>query len=299
MFRFITHRPLWVNMLVGMLLALGAFFLLLYSLKYITGHGKAATVPMVKGKSLPEAQKILINAGFRPEVQDSVYVDSIKPHTVLKQFPEADEVVKANRIIYLIITRAVPPEIQMPNLIGYSFRSAEMILKNMGLKLGDTLFRPDFAKNSVLEQLYNGQPISPGSKIRKGSVISLVLGDGVGERQFVVPDIIGLTFCEAKEKLKEQGIIVGAIVADPGVTDTCNAYIYRQNPEQTDDENRLQYMRSGQTMDMWLQQNKVSKDSLRKAELKAMMEEQEAERKKKSPSVRDKDKKEKTNNSNH
>lgn len=264
MFKFITHRPLWVNILVGIVLALALFFIFLLSLDWITGHGKSATVPSVAGKNYEEAIAILKKAGFDAEVQDSIYVDTTKPMTVIKQFPDADEIVKSNRTVLLIVSRAIPPEMEMPNLLGYSFRNAEMILKNMDLKIGDTTFKPDFAKNAVLQQLYKGAPIVPGTKIRKGSVISLVLGDGVGEKDYAVPVITGMQFGEARALLEEYGILIGAIVADANVTDTASSYIYRQNPERFDEEKRIQHIRSGQTMDVWLQTNKPEKDSLDK-----------------------------------
>jgi beta-lactam-binding protein with PASTA domain len=264
MFKFITKRPLWVNILAGIILALALFFLFLLSLNWITGHGKSATVPSVSGKNYEEAIKILKKAGFDAEIQDSIYVDTAKPMTVIKQFPDADEIVKSNRTILLIISRAIPPEMEMPNLVGYSFRNAEMILKNLDLKIGDTTFKADFAKNAVLEQLYKGAPIAPGTKIRKGSTISLVLGDGVGEKDFAVPVITGMKFGEAKALLEEYGILIGAIVADADVTDTLNSYIFWQNPERFDDEKRLQHIRSGQTMDVKLQISKPVRDSLDK-----------------------------------
>lgn len=259
MFKFITHRPLWVNILVGLVLAMAIFFLFLSSLKCLTGHGRAATVPSVAGKNYEEAKKMLKKAGFRVEIQDSLYVDTMKPMTVIKQIPDADEMVKRNRTVYLVISRAVPPIVEMPNLVGYSFRNAEMVLKNMDLKIGDTTFKPDFAKNAVLEQLFHGSPISPGTKLRKGSVISLVLGDGVGNREFTVPVITGMQFCDVKEKLEASGIVIGAIVLDADVTDTCSAWIYRQNPERFDDEKKINHIRTGQTIDVWLQLDKPAK----------------------------------------
>lgn len=264
MLKQLTNRPLWVNILAGVVLAAALFFLFLYSLKWLTGHGKAATVPFVAGKSYDEANAILKKAGFSVEIQDSIYVDTAGAMTVLKQIPDGDEVVKSNRTIYLVVSRAVPPVMEMPNLVGYSFRNAEMVLKNMDLKIGDTTFKPDFARNAVLEQWYNGAPIAPGTPIRKGSVVSLVLGDGVGKREFVVPDITGMTFCDAKQLLEQNGIIMGAIITDAGVEDTCSAYIYRQNPERFDEEKRFQRIRSGQTMDVWLQLNKPARDTTEK-----------------------------------
>lgn len=261
--KFITHRPLWINVIAAILLALGFFALILLSLGWLTGHGKAATVPSVTGKNFEDAKAVLKKAGFSVEIQDSVYVDTVKGRTVIRQLPDADEVVKSNRTIFVIVSRLVPPEVEMPNLIGYSFRNAEMVLKNMGLKIGDTSYRPDFASNSILEQVYNGSSIKPGTKIRKGSVISMVLGDGVGSREFAVPVITGMAFCKARSILEANGIVIGAIVTDANVTDTCNAWIYKQNPERFTEDKRLQHIRSGQTIDVWLQVDKPSRsDSL-------------------------------------
>ena len=268
MFKFITHRPLWVNIIAGIVLALALFFFFLLSLDWITGHGKSATVPSVNGKSYEEARKILRKAGFDVEIQDSIYADTLKPMMVMKQIPEADEVVKTNRTVYLIVSRAVPPFVEMPNLKGYSLRNATMILENLDLKLGDTTFRPDFAKNAVLEQLYNGAEIKPGTQIRKGSLISFVLGDGVGNREFAVPVIVGMKYADAKAMLEGAGLGIGAIVTDENVTDTMSAYIYWQNPPRFDDEKRLLHIRSGQLMDVKLQADKPAKDSTGTSESK-------------------------------
>ena len=268
MFKFITHRPLWVNIIAGIVLALALFFFFLLSLDWITCHGKSATVPSVNGKSYEEARKILRKAGFDVEIQDSIYADTLKPMMVMKQIPEADEVVKTNRTVYLIVSRAVPPFIEMPNLKGYSLRNATMILENLDLKLGDTTFRPDFAKNAVLEQLYNGAEIKPGTQIRKGSLISFVLGDGVGNREFAVPVIVGMKYADAKAMLEGAGLGIGAIVTDENVTDTMSAYIYWQNPPRFDDEKRLLHIRSGQLMDVKLQADKPAKDSTGTSESK-------------------------------
>ena len=265
--KFITHRPLWVNIVAGIIVAILLFALILLSLGWLTGHGKASTVPSVTGKTYEDAKKILKKAGFDVDIQDSIYVDTAKPMTVIRQLPDADEVVKSNRTVFLIISRSIPPEMEMPNLVGYSFRNAEMVLKNMDLKIGDTTFKPDFAKNAVLEQLYKGAPIKAGTKIRKGSTVSLVLGDGVGNLEFAVPVITGMQYCKAKEILEAHGIVIGAIVTDANVSDTCSAWISKQHPERLDDTKKVQHIRSGQTMDVWLQVDRpAKKDSLGKDE---------------------------------
>jgi beta-lactam-binding protein with PASTA domain len=73
---------------------------------------------------------------FNVSVQDSVYIDTLPPLTVVKQSPQSDDVVKIHRTVYLTINRAKPPLIDMPDLRGFSFRSAQMFLESMGLKAG-------------------------------------------------------------------------------------------------------------------------------------------------------------------
>lgn len=262
MFGFITKRPLWVNLLAGIAFAFIIFFLFIFSLNWLTHHGKSKTVPLVIGKTYDEAKKVLGDAGFDVEIVDSIYVDTTRALQVLRQVPDADELVKVNRTVYLTINRAVPPLIEMPNIVGSSYRSAELLLKNYNLRVGDTTFRPDFAKNAVLEQLYNGSKIAPGTKIRMGSEIDLILGDGVGDRQYIVPQLIGKTYCEAKSILESSGISFGVVLPDPDVRDTCNAYIYWQNPERMGADKRYRYIRSGQLMDVKLQLDRPAMDTV-------------------------------------
>ena len=156
-----------------------------------------------------------------------------------------------------------PPLVEMPNLIGYSFRNAEVVLKTMDLKVGDTLFRPDFARNAVLEQRMNGQLITAGTKIKKGSSITLVLGDGVGDQPIPVPGLVGMNYLDAKALLDSNGLSFGAIVLESGVQDTATAWIYKQSPERLSEDNVVQTIRPGQLIDIWLQAVRPRVDTLR------------------------------------
>jgi eukaryotic-like serine/threonine-protein kinase len=252
MFRFITARPLWMNILFAMVLVFGVLVLFLTSLKWCTRHGTTITIPSVTGMSFNDASKLLEDKGFDVEIQDSVYFDTLPALSVTRQFPDADAVVKKNRTVYLTLNRAVPPTIEMPKLIGLSFRSAEVSLRQYGLRLGDTTYRVDFAKNSVLDQLYNGESIKPGMKIMMGSTVSLVLGTGVGGFEFAVPDLFGLSYEEAKAVMQATGLNTGALIVDPDVRDTTAAFVYRQSPQRMNEERKFNRIRQGQTIDIWL-----------------------------------------------
>ena len=253
MFRFVTSRPLWVNALAGILLVFLAVVVFMLSLNWCTDHGKTLTIPAVVGMPYDKAQELLESRGFDIEIQDSVFYDSIPPLHVLKQFPEADAVVKRNRTVYLTVNRVVPPTIEMPQLVNLTFRNADATLRQYGLRLGDTMYRQDFAKNAVLEQLYDGEPIKTGTKIQMGSSIDLILGSGVGSMEFQVPDLFGLTLEEAKIVLQTRGLNPGVVTPDPEVVDLASGFVYRQAPERVNEDGSLNRIRGGQTIDLWLQ----------------------------------------------
>ena len=253
MFKFITGRPLWANILLGIGILLLLSFIFLQSLSWITRHDKTLAVPSVTGKTFDEAKKLLESQGFEVEIQDTVFNDTAALLSVVKQFPNAETRVKMNRTVYLTINRDVAPEIEMPNLLGMSFRSAEITLQQQKLKMEDTIYRPDLTR-MVLEQQYKGQPIKPGTKIPMGSGIVLVIGIGTGSEDIDVPDLVGVTLAEAKAILESSGFNAGNVMplgsTDPGL------YVYRQAPDHLTSTGNVRRIRQGQIIDLWVQAEK-------------------------------------------
>ena len=267
MFKFITRRHFFINLLVAIALGLGLLFVLLWALGFITRHGEYEKVPVVVGKSVEDAINALEAKGFTVEVQDSVWKPDMKPLTVARQTPDGDQMVKAERRIYLTINRSQPPLVELPNMVGLSFRNAGLYLMQLGLKLGDTTRRPDIAKDAILEQRYNGRPVGPGTKVFQGSAIDFVLGSGIGDEEFEVPDLRGLSFREAKALITGMGLTVAMPLLDSDVRDTANAYVYKQNPQRitelADGFKQTNKIRPGQSVDLWLSvQMKVIEDTV-------------------------------------
>lgn len=261
-FKFITHRPFWVNLLVVIALIILIIFGFLQLLGSITKHGEYLTVPKVTNLKTPDAIRLLKSKGFEVEIQDSVYTDTAKNGVVLKQLPDANSTVKVNRTVMLIVNRVTPPLVDMPALLGKSKNYAIELLQRSHLKLGDTSFRPDFMLGSVLEQSINGSIVQAGAKIPWGSKIDLVLGGGLENMRMPVPNVTGITYVEAKLILEENGIGLGALILETGIKDTLGAYVIKQNPPKFDEEKKLLYIQPGQVMDIWLSKtNKAFIDS--------------------------------------
>ncbi len=218
----------------------------------MTNHGAYLTVPSVVGKKTDEAVKFLESKGFEVVIKDSVYTDTAKNGIVLKQIPDPNSTVKINRTVLITVNRVTLPMIDMPALEGKSLNFALEILKRSHLKLGDTIYRPDFMRGSVLEQLFRGNKITSGSKIPWGSRVDLVIGSGLNQDPILVPQMEGMTFEEAKILLQENGILLGAVVADPDVVDSAAAFIWKQSPPRYDDQHEPVYIQPGQLMDLWI-----------------------------------------------
>ena len=113
-----------------------------------------------------------------------------------------------------------------------------------------------------MEQQFKGAPINPGKKIRQGSEIDLVLGDGVGDNEFAVPNLIGMTYGAAKTLLESNGLSFFVVQTDVEVSDTLNAFVSWQNPPRLNEEGKKIRIRTGQTMDVRLSLQKPVVDSL-------------------------------------
>jgi len=202
-----------------------------FGLPTITKHGQAITVPNLKGIHIEELKEILSARHLRYKLtEDVIYLPSYPPSVVLEQYPKAGARVKEGRSIYITLNAAQPPEVVMPNLVDGSVRNAHIILKSRGLAYNTITYVTDIAKNAVLEQWYNGQPIEPGIRIPQGSKIDLVVGAGLHKHLIIVPDLVGMMVEEAELLLLDAGMCVGKTTYE--YVDTLQAgTIFQQQPK--------------------------------------------------------------------
>jgi beta-lactam-binding protein with PASTA domain len=260
-FKFISKQPFWVNLLAAIALLFLLGFLFLQSLSWFTNHGSYLKVPTVTGKKVDDAVKYLNDQGFDVIITDSVYNDSLPLDVVKKQLPEANSTVKVNRTVFLNVNPQVLPMVEMPKLEGLSFRFALERLTKNHLQLGDTTYKPDFMKGTVLEQDIDGNKVEPATKLRWGTAVSLVIGGGLAQEQIDVPNVYGLTLEDAKVQLESKGITLAAILPTGTITDTLKSFVYKQNPDVKNEEGQPNYMQPGQTMDLWISATSPPKDS--------------------------------------
>lgn len=64
----------------------------------------------------------------------------------------------------------------------------------------------------------------------KGSKINLVLGNGFGNSEVDLPNIVGLTISEAMFSLKGASLMLGTVTYEGAIKDSSNAVIKLQTP---------------------------------------------------------------------
>ncbi len=222
------------------------------SLDGYTHHGESITVPDLRGRTITEIDRMFETLKLSYTIMDSSYLPTQPPNSILEQEPPPGARVKENRRIYLTINASLPPRVKMPNLVDKSLRQAQMELEVYGLNLGELQYRPDLALNAVLDQMYLGKHILPGTLIHKNSTIDLVLGNGLGETQVTVPNLTGLTFAEAKWTLLGTNLNIGHVEWDVTITDSATAVVYRQIPEHDNESQRK--LNFGEAVDIHLTQ---------------------------------------------
>ena len=151
-----------------------------------TDHNQYIPVPDIRGKQIGEVIRGTFYTDFRFIVLDAVFDAELAPGTIIYQDPWADTRVKQNRQIYVTISSSTPDKVSMPDLKFLTLRQAESMLGSFGLRVGNLFYTPAFDAEAVQQQLFNGQPIEPGERIFRGSVIDLVVGTGGGSYQILI-----------------------------------------------------------------------------------------------------------------
>ena len=226
--------------------------LIFVALRVYTRHGQNVSVPELRRLSLTEVKKICDERGLKFEISDSVYSSNAAPGTVIDQTPPATFKVKKERTIFLTIKAYSVEQVAMPRLIDLSIKSAQAQLATVGLGVGKITYKPDIARDAVIEQKFNGKDIPSGTRIAKGSLIDLVLGKGeddANNNKTVVPDLKSYTLYTAGLVAAQNSLNIGAKIGDGTVktqSDSLSAVIYKQSPA------KGRMVLPGSEIDVWI-----------------------------------------------
>ena len=201
------------NKLTQYLLAFGAVsFVVVILFEYIimpmyTRHNTGQYLMDVQGKTLEEAIAMIEAEDFRAIVSDTMYTNKVAEGIVVDQYPKPNMKVKTGRTVRLKISTS-EKLVFIPNLIGQSLRSAELVLQQAGLLIDTVYFEynPEFPKGTIAWQYPKAN-----NTMKKGFGIQVTLSKGLPPDFYQVPNVIGLSLNQAKEYLAKARLKVGKI----------------------------------------------------------------------------------------
>jgi len=161
----------------------------------------------VTGKTLQHAMKVLDSKGYNGLVSDTLYSATYEAGTIVDQYPLPNTRVKEGRTVRLKIAH-LEKSVSIPDLIGRSIRSAELMLTQSGLEI-DTVykeFNSDVPSGNVTWQYPKG-----GDMLNKGMGLHLTVSLGVPPNFYQVPNLFGLSKKKAVNDLQKAGFSVGKL----------------------------------------------------------------------------------------
>ena len=230
---FLKSKALIINLFIAIAVLLIVYFVTLSVLNSYTQHGEKLSIPDLKGLTLEDAKELALKHKFKAIISDTTYSIETERGLIAAQKPVMNAIVKSNRTIYLTINSTSAEMIVMPNFIGASLRQAVADAEINALKIGEITYKPDLARNNVLEQRINGQIIEAGDMVEKGSFIDLILGMGLSNEKVFIPLLLNNNKHIADSLLKSKYLNMGALFYDTDIKtakDSINAMVYKQQP---------------------------------------------------------------------
>lgn len=182
-----------------------------WGLNIYTHHGEEIAVPNVCGLSYEQAVEKLESVGLQAKVRDTGYVRSKPSGIILEQSFLPGHKVKSGRMVELTINSGNSPTIVMPDLAdNSSLREAESRLRAIGFKLDSTQYI-DGEKDWVYEIRANGHNVVSGQRISIDARITLVVGNGITEDDYLDQDSTEELYWEPDDEIMPHRKIEDAI----------------------------------------------------------------------------------------
>ncbi len=203
-FKKLIKPTLKVLKYFGILLAVCIVLFLLFDnviMPAYTRQGTEYPLPNIVNKSFDEAETIAQRYDFEIVIQGRQASPGIAEGTVLSQVPAAGTQIKENRKVKVIIS-AGEQMVEVPELVRYSVRQAELKLPEFGLKVRNYYWtETDTLASDVVA--YTVPP--SGSLVPRGAGIDLYINRGLESDEGYMPKVLGEPLEDALTLLDSLG----------------------------------------------------------------------------------------------
>jgi serine/threonine protein kinase/beta-lactam-binding protein with PASTA domain len=179
------------------------------------GRTQEYEVPNLLGMTMEQVQQEqkdgTINAVFNIVDGGADFSDQYGKDQIMKQDPESGKMKKGDSIDISVVISAGPQTADMPDIVNYEARSAQMLLDNMKLNLKvQTVESPSDTVTSGY--VISTQP-EKGESLADGDTIILYVSTGPEKKLVTVPSYIGLDINTVKSQM--TGLTFGGYTETP------------------------------------------------------------------------------------
>ncbi len=253
--RFLISKAFIINFVLALGVATVLVFGSFHMLHSYTNHDTTIEIPDYLGVHINDLDSLTEKDGLRYKIVDEIFLDGYKKGTVVKQDPQPhfrnyeyrispypyklrDSIgseAKPGRSIYVTVISSKVQMKAVPDLIDKSRKYAQTQLDITGFKY-DIVYKPyEACNNCVINVLHKDKPIVAGQKIAKGSLITLVLGQGKSALPTPLLDFYCLTMDEVNNKLQSSTLVINVEFAEcENRIDSVNARVAVQRPSLVD-----------------------------------------------------------------
>jgi eukaryotic-like serine/threonine-protein kinase len=174
-------------------------------------HGREARVPNVKGLPLFQAQEAANRVGLTIFVEDKFYSSYVPEGNIISQIPVANSRVRRGGRVR-VAESIGPLRVAIPDLVGQTELAATLNLRRRGL---DAVMVPGIAVPNLSPDQVIAQVPAAGATEFTSPKVSLLLAQPPKTPEYVMPNFVGRSLGEAKERIARAGL-QPAIVAVGG-----------------------------------------------------------------------------------
>lgn len=156
------------------------------------------------GLPLEEAQREIAGQGFRLRLENPEPDPVIPPGHVVWQDPPPGTTLSKGAMVHLTMSSG-PASVAVPDVVGFDLDAARQVIRVAGLRIGkvDSLVSATEAGVIITTRPSTGASQAPGT------TVDLVVSRGLADIR--VPELLGISKEEARQRLESAGLKVGTI----------------------------------------------------------------------------------------
>ncbi len=199
-----------ILMSILLVVLIGGVYFAYNKLNEFFNRGGTVIVPDFRGKHIVEVMKSK-PAGLEVVRRDEKFDDRNAKDHVIAQFPEPGTVVKPGKQVLLSISLGLQ-KVSVPELAGSSQREVDVALMNSQLSAGDRAY---IYSDKIAPDRIVGQSPLPSEEYGVNKEVDLLISLGRKPEVLVLPNLVGVSMDEAKNRLKAWGLNFGRIFSRP------------------------------------------------------------------------------------